>query len=133
MHRLITERIWPSSTTKLTPSIAFTAPNATPIGGDGVWGHADEHVGGGDMAGLTAVWARVVNVTGTLNPATLPAKLTALYNAQLAKCDALDGIADGIISNPGKCRVDPAALACAKGVDAPSCLTQAEVTAVKTL
>lgn len=103
------------------------------IGGDGVWGHADERVGGADMAGLTAVWARVVNVTGTLNLATFPAKLTALYNAQLAKCDALDGIADGIISNPGKCRVDPAVVACPTGVDTPACLTPVELAAVKTL
>jgi hypothetical protein len=103
------------------------------IGGDGVWGHAGEHVGGGDMAGLTAVWARVVNVTGTVNPATFPVKLTALYNAEVAKCDALDGLADGIISNPGKCHFDPAALACPAGLDLPSCLTPTEVTAVKTL
>ena len=103
------------------------------IGGDGVWGHADERVGGGDMAGLTAVWARVVNLTGTFNFATFPAKLTALYNAQIAKCDALDGIADGIISNPGKCNFDPKALACPAGVDTPACLTPTEVTTVKTL
>ena len=102
------------------------------IGGDGVWGHADEHVGGGDMAGLSAVWARVVNITSTVNPATFPAKLTALYNAQVTKCDALDGLKDGIISNPGKCQFDPAVLTC-QGADTPSCLTPAEVTAVKTL
>jgi feruloyl esterase len=103
------------------------------IGGDGVWGHANDRVGGGDMAGLTAVWVRVVNVTSTVNPATFPAKLTALYNAEVAKCDALDGIADGIISNPGKCHFDPKALACPAGVDTPSCLTPTEITAVKTL
>jgi hypothetical protein len=103
------------------------------IGGDGVWGHADDHVGGGDMAGLTAVWARVVNATSKVNPATFPAKLTALYNAQLAKCDAQDGLADGIISNPRKCRFDPAALACTGGVDTPSCLNPTELAAVKTL
>jgi feruloyl esterase len=103
------------------------------IGGDGVWGHANDRVGGGDMAGLTAVWVRVVNVTSTVNPATFPAKLTALYNAEVAKCDALDGIADGIISNPGKCHFDPQALACPAGADLPSCLTPTEVTAVKTL
>ena len=103
------------------------------IGGDGVWGHADDHVGGGDMAGLTAVWARVVNVTSTVNLETFPAKLTALYNAELVKCDALDGLADGIISNPRACRLDPGALACPAGVDTPSCLTPTEVAAVKTL
>jgi feruloyl esterase len=103
------------------------------IGGDGVWGHADEHVGGGDMAGLTAVWARVVNVTNTVNSETFPAKLTALYNAEIAKCDALDGLADGIISNPHNCHIDPSALACPAGVDTQSCLTPTEVTAVETL
>jgi feruloyl esterase len=103
------------------------------IGGDGVWGHADERVGGGDMAGLTAVWARVVNVTSTVNPATFPAKLIALYNAQVAKCDALDGVADGIISNPGKCNFDPASLTCPAGLDRPSCLQPTELAAVKAL
>jgi feruloyl esterase len=103
------------------------------IGGDGVWGHADENVGGGDMAGLTAVWARVVNVTSTVNPATFPAKLTALYNAEVTKCDALDGLVDGIISNPSKCHVDPAMLSCPAGTDSPSCLAPTEVSAVKTL
>ena len=85
------------------------------------------------MAGLTAVWARVVNVTSTVNSATFPAKLTALYNAEVEKCDALDGLADGIISDPHQCHFDPAALACPAGVDTPSCLTPTEVTAVKTL
>jgi Tannase and feruloyl esterase len=103
------------------------------IGGDGVWGHADDNVGGGDMAGLTAVWARVVNVSSTVNLATFPAKLTALYNAEVSKCDALDGLTDGIISNPSKCHVDAAMLSCPAGADSLSCLTPTEVSAVTTL
>jgi feruloyl esterase len=47
------------------------------IGGDGVYGHADDHTGGSDMPGLTAAWARATQVgTADLNPATLGPKLT---------------------------------------------------------
>jgi feruloyl esterase len=103
------------------------------IGGDGVWGHSNEDVGGSDTGGLSATWARVVSVTAPLNPATLPAKLTALYNAELAACDALDGLADGIISNPTPCVFHPEQLACPTGTDTTSCLNPQEVAALKTL
>lgn len=45
----------------------------------------------------------------TLNPA----KQTLLANAVLAQCDALDGVADGIVSKPAACNYDPAPLRCA--------------------
>ena len=43
----------------------------------------------------------------------------------------MDGLLDGIISNPSACRFDPASLACPTGVDNTACLTSAEVDAVK--
>jgi tannase/feruloyl esterase len=65
------------------------------------------------MAGLTAVWAREVDLVAPLNDsATLSVKLTALYNAEVAQCDGLDGLLDGIISNPSACHFDPAILTC---------------------
>ena len=104
------------------------------IGGDGVYGHADDDTGGSDMAGLTAAWARATQIGSTaFNPATLGPKLTALYNAEVAQCDALDGVADGIISNPSACHFDPASLQCPSGIDANSCLTPTEVRAVKSV
>jgi feruloyl esterase len=48
----------------------------------------------------------------------------------MAQCDALDGVKDGIISQPEKCHYDPAALLC-KGADGPECLTPAELQTVK--
>lgn len=61
-----------------------------------------------------------------------PAKYAALHAAALDACDALDGVKDGVIEDPQKCRFDPGVLAC-KGADAPSCLTAAQVdTARKT-
>ena len=70
-------------------------------------------------------------------------------NAILAACDALDGLVDGVIDNLAACRFDPATfvfpssgpygsiapgqpLQCT-GAKTPTCLTQAQVTAVKTI
>ena len=40
----------------------------------------------------------------------------------LAKCDALDGVKDGLIGDPTKCHFDPASLLC-KGEELDGCLT----------
>jgi feruloyl esterase len=62
---------------------------------------------------------------------SLPAsKLAPLHRAVIAACDALDGLNDGIISDPRRCRFDPAAIEC-KGADGPDCLTAGQVTAVR--
>ena len=104
------------------------------IGGDGVYGHADDDTGGSDMPGLTAAWARATQVGSThFDPATLGPKLTALYNAEVAQCDALDGLTDGIISNPAACHFNPALLQCPNGTNTNSCLTPTEVQAVKSV
>src|SRR5947209_11947637 len=75
------------------------------------------------------LWSwRALNLTPE---SALPAaKLPVLYNAVMSACDALDGIKDGVISDPRQCRFDPAALLCKNG-DAPSCLTQPQVEAVR--
>jgi feruloyl esterase len=58
------------------------------------------------------------------------AKLKALGDAVNAACDKLDGIADGIIADPRKCKYNPRALQCAAGKDDASCLTPKQVKAV---
>jgi feruloyl esterase len=58
------------------------------------------------------------------------AKIPALAAAVLAACDAQDGIKDGIVADPRQCRFDPATIQC-KGADSDSCLTAAQVAAVK--
>lgn len=45
-------------------------------------------------------------------------------------CDTLDGVKDGLIALPGRCRIDPAVLAC-KGADGPACLTAPQVDALR--
>jgi Tannase and feruloyl esterase len=57
-------------------------------------------------------------------------KLALIQNAVLAKCDTLDGVKDGIINDPAMCHFDPAVLLCKSG-DAPDCLTQPQLTALR--
>jgi feruloyl esterase len=59
-----------------------------------------------------------------------PGKYPVIHQAALAACDAADGLKDGLIDDPRKCRFDPAVLEC-NGADGPSCLTHAQVTAAK--
>jgi len=55
-----------------------------------------------------------------------PAKYPAIHKAAVEKCDGLDGIKDGIIDNPTKCKFDPVDLLC-KGDDSAACLTAPQV------
>src|SRR6202790_3626888 len=68
------------------------------------------------------------------NPASYisSTKIPALQVAALEACDSLDGVKDGIISDPLRCRFDPAVLLC-KGDDSRDCLTAPQVAAAKTL
>ena len=53
-----------------------------------------------------------------------------LHQAALDACDALDGVKDGIIGDPTRCKFDPTVTQC-KGADAPNCLTPAQVQTAK--
>src|SRR5688572_21543412 len=62
-----------------------------------------------------------------------PAKLNLVAAAVMNKCDAGDGLKDGLIDDPRKCRFDPArdVKACSAGADGPDCLTAAEASTVR--
>ncbi|MBT0962938.1 tannase/feruloyl esterase family alpha/beta hydrolase [Denitromonas iodatirespirans] len=55
--------------------------------------------------------------------------LTLVTDAVTAQCDALDGLADGIIENQPACHFDPAVLQCA-GAKTDACLSGAQVEAL---
>jgi feruloyl esterase len=61
-----------------------------------------------------------------------PAKYAVLHAAVLDACDPLDGVKDGVLENPAKCKFDPEKLLC-KGADGPSCLTASQVEAARQL
>jgi feruloyl esterase len=59
--------------------------------------------------------------------AYIPAsKLKAIEAAALGACDANDGLKDGLISDPSRCRVDPSTLLC-KGEESDASLTAEQV------
>jgi feruloyl esterase len=53
-------------------------------------------------------------------------KIAIIHDAVLQRCDALDGVEDGVIDDPTRCNFDPRELEC-KDVDGPVCLTKAQV------
>jgi feruloyl esterase len=79
--------------------------------------------------GAGLVWneqAQLANSPGAI-PIT---KRALIQNAVIAACDTIDGVKDGLISDPRFCHFAPAVLTC-KGTDAPDCLTAPQVTALK--
>lgn len=77
---------------------------------------------------MSEMWDGVATGTPETN---LPAeKLEMIQNAVLEKCDALDGVKDGLITDPRRCRFDPKTLLC-KGGDSANCLTAAQEGAVE--
>lgn len=95
----------------------------------------------GIMAGApTLRWSDVM-MKGLANqqalqaaPTLTPAKLGKVFKAILAKCDALDGVADGLLGNPPACAFDPKLELprCGAGVT-DDCFTDAETTTLQRL
>jgi len=59
-----------------------------------------------------------------------PEKYPLIHRAALAACDAADGLKDGLISDPTRCKFDPGVLLC-KTDDGTDCLTAAQVEAAR--
>ena len=78
---------------------------------------------------LGAIWNQKV-LTETPVPA---AKLALVAEKAMAKCDESDGLKDGLIDDPRKCRFDPTrdVPACKEGADGADCLTAAQAGALK--
>jgi feruloyl esterase len=60
------------------------------------------------------------------------AKYPVIHQAVLAACDLRDGVKDGLIEDPTRCKFDPKVLLCKNG-DGPSCLTAPQVEAARKL
>jgi feruloyl esterase len=61
-----------------------------------------------------------------------PAKMVLVGQKVMDKCDAADGLEDGLIDDPRACRFSAArdVPACSAGADAPDCLTAAQAAAI---
>jgi feruloyl esterase len=78
--------------------------------------------------------ALVWNVVATLGPdgksILTPADARLVHAAAIAHCDQDDGVKDGLIGDPRRCRFDPTELACRDG-HTSGCLSEAQALAVK--
>lgn len=83
-----------------------------------------------DQTGFTigALW----NQKALSEAPVTPAKLALVAEKVMAKCDAVDGLKDGLIDDPRKCDFNPArdVPACEAGADGPDCLTSAQADAI---
>jgi feruloyl esterase len=89
----------------------------------------------GIIAGAPAIWqTRLVTWNIYVGQAALKdsqnvipsSKYPMIHRAVVNACDAVDGLRDGLISDPTKCRFDFKTLEC-RGEDSASCLTSAQV------
>jgi feruloyl esterase len=74
-------------------------------------------------------WVLAANAGADGKPLLGAREFTWLAEAALADCDAGDGLPDGVIGDPERCRFDPAQLACGADGRAGRCLTAAQVNA----
>src|SRR5882672_691430 len=64
-----------------------------------------------------------------------PEKLKIVADAVYGKCDAIDGVADGLIDDPRRCAFKPSAdlPRCAGDADGPACFTGAQLQTLETI
>lgn len=88
---------------------------------------------GGGVARMMA-WGQLSRALAAPGAYPNPAKRAVLHDAVVAACDALDGAADGIVSNPAACRFDVQALRCPGGADqGDMCLSDPQIAALDTI
>jgi feruloyl esterase len=97
----------------------------------------DGIIAGAPANPLTALVAMAAWISQVLHadPATaLPSDAIALIAAAVVeRCDADDGVVDGLIRDPRRCRFRPRSLRCRGGAGEGECLTTAQVKALRRL
>lgn len=79
---------------------------------------------------LFVVWNPLANLDEDGEAILSPKKLPMIRKAVMDKCDAADGLEDGILQNPHACDWDPSEIQCRRGRGGDSCLTSEEVDVV---
>ena len=84
-----------------------------------------------DWTGRAAQAVRMAKRLEANEPARLSqAQIQRVHRSVVDACDALDGVADGLIEDPTRCTFDPAVLRCEGGADA-TCLTAPQIETVR--
>jgi hypothetical protein len=84
-----------------------------------------------NWVGFIGHFNRNVKAVAALGGQFSAGKLTTLAAAVRRACDADDGIADGIVSNPSACTFNPQTLRCPEGADTgDACLSDAQMAVI---
>jgi len=78
----------------------------------------------------TAVW-HTRALTADAASFITPDKIPVIAAAVKAACDAQDGVADGILADPRRCRFDPSTIECKPGQTSNACLTAPQSAALR--
>ena len=78
-----------------------------------------------DWTGRATAALRIAQVTKDEAARIPAAKAQLIHKAVVEACDAIDGIKDGVLDDPTRCKFDPGVLEC-KGADDATCLTKAQ-------
>jgi hypothetical protein len=97
-------------------------------------------IAGAPAQDIRGIIATFMNISRTMYPD--PAKVDkpvlsmadqqALQKAVLAKCDAADGLTDGIMTDPTTCSFDPKTIACKSG-NQEGCLSKEEIASIDSI
>lgn len=71
---------------------------------------------------IQQIWAALANRNPDGTPILRRTDVEVLHKGAIASCDAVDGLEDGLIEDPRRCKFDPAVLQCKAG-QAQGCLT----------
>jgi feruloyl esterase len=85
-----------------------------------------------DWTGRAAQAVRIAKALEPSEARLTPDQARLVHRAVLDACDAVDGVKDGVIENPVRCRFDPGVLECRGGGEEP-CLRPAQVAAVRAM
>jgi feruloyl esterase len=84
----------------------------------------------GRLGAISNVWEAQKLFARGNKPLFDPAALAFLHASVITACDAVDGVKDGVISDPRRCKFDPASLQCAAGKSG-FCLSADQIAAAK--
>ena len=91
----------------------------------------DGVISGAPANHFTHIASEFVSITQALTNAYIPsAKLPAIEAAIVNACDASDGVKDGVLNDPRKCKFDPKSMVC-QGEESASCLTAPQADTLK--